>query len=253
MLKLSATRMDDSVNLAYFSNPDVVLAYARAAVNVGLWESERILFEKFIPKSAKLLELGCGAGRVAFGLSKLGFENLTATDFAPPMVEIAREINLRECKNIDFEVADATALTFPENSFDAIVFAFNGLQMIPKQERRLQALKEIFRVLKPGGIFIFTGHDRTVSVRRKHWESERERWESRTQDPALDDFGDWNHTTPAGTMFIHSADPQEMRSRLESVGFETLFSDLRSRICAESPEVLDFSDDTRFWICRKIV
>ena len=40
--------MDDSVNLAYFSDPSVVLDYARAAVNVGLWASEKALFEKYL-------------------------------------------------------------------------------------------------------------------------------------------------------------------------------------------------------------
>ena len=43
--------MDDSVNLAYFSDPSVVLDYARAAVNVGLWASEKALFEKYLSKN----------------------------------------------------------------------------------------------------------------------------------------------------------------------------------------------------------
>lgn len=243
--------MDDSVNLAYFSDPSVVLDYARAAVNVGLWASEKALFEKYLSKNATILELGCGAGRVAFGLAKLGYSDLFATDFAPPMIEIAREINAREHAAIRFDIADATALTFPKSNFDAVIFAFNGLQMIPKRERRTRALKEIFRVLKPGGIFIFTGHDRSAPARQAHWERERERWETQARDPALDDFGDWNHATPAGTMFIHSAEPQEMRETLERIGFRVLFSEMRSRICAENSEVLDFSDDTRFWVCRK--
>ena len=243
--------MDDSVNLAYFSAPDVVMDYARAAVNVGLWDSEKILFEKFLPRPAKILELGCGAGRVAFGLSRLGYTALTATDFAPPMVEIAREINLRERANICFDVADATKLSFPEKSFDAVVFAFNGFQMIPKKERRHQALREIFRVLRHDGIFIFTGHDRSVPARREHWENEQTRWENGSRDPALDDFGDWNHNTPSGKMFIHSADPVELRAELENIGFRILFTERRSRICTEPPAVLEFSDDTRFWVLRK--
>ncbi len=75
--------MDDFVNKKFFSNDAVILEYARAVKNVGLWNSEKILIEKFIPKSAKILELGAGAGRVSFALKNLGYENLTITDFAP--------------------------------------------------------------------------------------------------------------------------------------------------------------------------
>lgn len=243
--------MDDDVNLRFFSNDDVVLDYARAAANVGLWNSERAVFDEFLAANASILELGCGAGRVAFGLAKLGFSKIVATDFSPPMIAMAREINLRERADIAFSVADATALPFPRECFDAAIFAFNGLQMIPRRERRERALREIFRVLKNGGIFIFTGHDRNVPARKAHWREERARWENRSRDAALDEFGDWNHATPAGTMFIHSADSAEMRALLERIGFSVVFTRLRSEICAEPERVREFSDETRFWVLRK--
>lgn len=243
--------MDDSVNLAFFSHPETVLEYARAAANVGLWNSEKALIEKFIPNDAAILELGAGAGRVSLALAGNGFSHLTVTDFAPPMVEIAQTIFEDFHVPAQFAVEDATQLSFAEASFDAVIFAFNGLQMIPKTERRQRAIEEIFRVLRPGGIFIFTGHDRTHAARKTHWQAERERWQNATRDPALDDFGDYNHATPQGAMFIHAAVPAEMQNRLENAGFEILFSELRSRICEEPAAVHTFSDDTRFWVCRK--
>lgn len=243
--------MDDSVNLAFFSHPETVLEYARAAVNVGLWRSEQELIEKYIPRDAEILELGAGAGRVSLALGKMGFPKLTVTDFAPPMVEIAQAIFEEAELHAQFAVEDATQLSFPRERFDAVIFAFNGLQMIPKLERRRQALREIARVLRPGGIFIFTGHDQTHASRQAHWSAERARWENATRDPALDDFGDYNHATPQGAMFIHAAVPAQMRSELESAGFRILFSELRSRICEESAAVHDFSDDTRFWVVTK--
>ena len=51
----------------YFDNPLVVADYASAAENVGLWNSERIAFEKYIPKSSKIIEFGCGAGQMIKG------------------------------------------------------------------------------------------------------------------------------------------------------------------------------------------
>ena len=123
--------------------------------------------------------------------------------------------------------------------------------MIPRRERRERALREIRRVLRPDGVFIFTGHDRGAPARRAHWEQEKTRWENCSRDPALDDFGDWNHATPAGRMFIHSADAAELRAVLERAGFDVLFSEMRSRIAPEPETVRAFSDDTRFWVLRR--
>lgn len=63
-----------------------------------------------------------------------------------------------------FEVADATALPYEDGSFDAVIIS-NALHIIPEPER---ALKEIDRVLKPGGIMIapnFVEHKGTAASR----------------------------------------------------------------------------------------
>ncbi len=249
--------MDDFVNKKFFSRDDVVLEYARATANIGLWESERLLIEKFVPRSAKILELGAGTGRVSLGLRKIGYADLTITDFAPPMIETAKfffaENATTDPAKIRFAVEDATALSFATNSFDAAIFAFNGLQMIPKRERRKTALREIARVLRLGGIFIFTGHDQTHRARQQYWREEQARWANGSRDKALDDFGDYNHATPRGTMFIHAAVPADVEHDLAEAGFATILSQLRSEICDESPAVREFSDDTRFWVCKKSV
>lgn len=240
--------MDPRVNEGYFSDPRIVLDYARAAQSVGLWASEKILAERHLPKNARVLELGCGAGRIAFGLWDEGWRDIIATDFSVRMIAAAQAINVTRPTDITFAVEDATALTFGNGTFDAVIFGFNGLLMIPRAERRAAALGEIHRVLRPGGILIFTGHDRGVPRNAAHWSEEKTRWESGTRDPALDDFGDYNHATPAGPMFIHAADTGELRALLERCRFEILFTALRSEIAFESAAVREFSDDTRFWV-----
>ncbi|MDR1817065.1 MAG: class I SAM-dependent methyltransferase [Puniceicoccales bacterium] len=241
-------------NLPYFSHPDVVLEYARAAVSVGLWESERVLCERFLPKDAPLLELGCGAGRVALALARAGWSDITATDFAPAMIDAAREVaaTLRAGTGgaVRFAVADATALPFADASFASAIFAFNGLFMLPAAAAREGALREIRRVLRAGGVFIFTAHARDTPRTAGHWRDERRRWCSGAQDPALEAFGDYRHSTPRGDVFIRAAAGDEIRALAERCAFSVELSAMRSEIAPENERVREFSDDTRFWVLR---
>ena len=97
---------------ADFNDPLAVVHYARAAHFLGLWRSERLLIERFFPeRSARLIEAGCGAGRVTLGLWDLGYHQLTAFDFAEELLDQARHLAIeRGASAISFLHADATAL-----------------------------------------------------------------------------------------------------------------------------------------------
>src|SRR5206468_10527462 len=78
---------------ADFTDLLAVVHYTRAAHELGLWASERVLIERhFNDRTAPLLEAGCGAGRVTLGLWTLGYQNLTAFDFAEELVDQARSL-----------------------------------------------------------------------------------------------------------------------------------------------------------------
>lgn len=251
MRKLPAAA-DPDANRAYFSHPETVLEYARAALRVGLWRSEAMLIERHIPREARVLELGCGAGRVAAGMAKAGWSRLLATDFSPAMVEAASAVMAMAGveERVRCETADATALPYAEESFGAVVFAFNGLLMIPGAGRRRAALHEIARVLAPGGVFLFSGHDR-ASTRLEHWAQERRRAESGALDPEKEVVGDTLYDTPQGRVFIHSADEDSLAQDLRHAGLELVFSAMRSSLADEPREVREFSDDTRLRVARK--
>ncbi|MBO5255233.1 MAG: class I SAM-dependent methyltransferase [Opitutales bacterium] len=243
--------MDAETVKEYFEKPQVVADYLRAAEEVGLWESERIVIEKYVPKTAKILELGCGAGRIARGLSAIGYENITATDFSKNMVKAASALAKKYGDKTVCEFCDATNICFEDESFDAVIFGFNGLMQIPKEKNRINALSEIFRVLKSCGVFIFTTHDRNSKGNEAYWNMEFKQWVHGCQNPVLDEYGDIFYRGDHGNIFIHSPVEEEICRALDKVGFSALFRALRSDIAKESTAVEDFSDECIFRVVKK--
>lgn len=245
-------KVSSSEILNYFSDSSVLEHYQKATEQVGLWDSEKIVFSKTFPDpELNLLELGCGTGRISFGLWKRGYTNLMASDFSKPMIKRARILNKKLKTEITFQVEDATALSFSNDSFDGAIFGFNGLMQIPGRKNRFQAMQEIQRVLKPGSFFVFTTHDQSMPKWKKFWALERKKWKKGEQNPELLEFGDRFEETPRGKLYIHVPDVGDIRSDLQAAGFSVERDIVKSKICEESKLVNEYSDDCRFWIARK--
>ncbi len=236
----------------YFEKLDVVCEYARAVESVGLWESEKLVFGRLLRPDMDILELGCGAGRIAHGLYSAGFKKITATDFSENMIDVAKAIALEHGDGIRYMVEDARQLSFNDASFDAAIFGFNGLMQIPGRAERRRAMCEAFRVLRPGGVFIFTTHDRDTPANADFWKSEKSAWDS-GQRGGLDEFGDrMYYDGSGGYIYIHSPVLAEVESDLCSAGFANVRRALRSEIAAEPSNVAEFSDECVFWFADKL-
>lgn len=233
---------------SWFADPVAVEHYARAATNLGLWRSETIVLTQVFARSDRLLDIGCGTGRITFGLGQLGYENLTAIDFCPEMIAAAQQVPAAGRHSIRFAIGDATALEQADASFDGVVFGFNGLMQIPRRERRRQALLELRRVVRAGGRIVFTTHDRNFEFARAEWEEERMRWAAGQISEGLIEFGDRILQRPEGRIFMHLPDRDEVLADLASTGWSHDYDERRSRIANESPAVRDFSDECRFWV-----
>ena len=245
-------KVSSSEILNYFSDSSVLEHYQKATEQVGLWDSEKIVFSKtFADLELNLLELGCGTGRISIGLWKRGYTKLMASDFSKPMIKRARILNKKFKTEITFQVEDATALSFSNDSFDGAIFGFNGLMQIPGRKNRFQAMQEIQRVLKPGSFFVFTTHDQSMPKWKKFWALERKKWKKGEQNPELLEFGDRFEETPRGKLYIHVPDVGDIRSDLQAAGFSVERDIVKSKICEESKLVNEYSDDCRFWIARK--
>ncbi len=99
----------------------------------------------------KILEVGCGVGDFALYLANQGAD-VTAVDFSPKAIEIAKTKSDRQNKSVDFRVADAQALSFADNSFDLLV-SCECLEHVPVPKL---AIAEFYRVLKPSGKLVLT-------------------------------------------------------------------------------------------------
>jgi SAM-dependent methyltransferase len=139
-----------------YENFWTVRRYARARA-VGLRADERAIFDLHAHelKRARLLDIGVGAGRTTGPLLERVREYV-GIDIAVGMV--------RECSRVfprtPLFVQDARDLSrFRAAEFDAVCFSFNGIDYV-EHDDRLRILSEVRRVLRPGGLFVFSTHNR---------------------------------------------------------------------------------------------
>ncbi len=99
-----------------------------------------------LPAGSKILEIGSGVGMTSnFIATKFPESELMATDFDQTQVNTAKAKITR--KNVRFQQEDAAELSFSDNSFETCfaVLTFHHIENFP------QTVKEVYRILKPGG------------------------------------------------------------------------------------------------------
>lgn len=99
-----------------------------------------------------ILEVGCGTGTVSLiAKRKAGPESqVAAVDIAPDMIEIARRKAAKSGLDVEFQVGRIEAIPFPDNQFDLVLSSLM-LHHVHGDAAKQQGMREVFRVLKPGG------------------------------------------------------------------------------------------------------
>jgi len=110
----------------------------------GVYDKVCEYIRPHLNKDMEVLELACGSGQLSFNLSK-HTKSWIGTDFSEQMIQEAKKRG--EYENLTFETADAVALSYSYEKFDCVLIA-NALHIMPKPD---EAMKEIYRVLKPNG------------------------------------------------------------------------------------------------------
>ncbi len=106
-----------------------------------------------------LLEIGPGPG-MATNILKDRVPNLTAIEIDPRLAQTLKE--RLAGTNVDVVEGDATAMPFDDNRFSAAI-SMTMLHHVPSADLQDQLLRETWRTLQPGGVFV--GSDSTVNLK----------------------------------------------------------------------------------------
>jgi ubiquinone/menaquinone biosynthesis C-methylase UbiE len=119
-----------------------------AAVAERISESGRLVVERAgVAPGMDVLDVACGTGNATIPAAQAGAQ-VTGLDFAPGLLDIARERAADAMVEIDFVEGDAQALPFDDASFDRVISTF-GHMFAPDHERTAGEMK---RVLRPDGV-----------------------------------------------------------------------------------------------------
>lgn len=115
-----------------------------------LWDDLKAL-EKYTKDNYKVLDLGCGTGRLYHLFKDFQGVEYIGVDQSGGQLDIARE----EFPQNKYIEAEMTELPFVDNEFD-VVYCIATFHHLPDEKSRLKGLQEMKRVLKPGGYIIMT-------------------------------------------------------------------------------------------------
>ena len=119
-----------------------------------LFPEEIYLIRKYLQPNLKTVEAGTNGGRMLLKMQEMGFANLAGFDYVPELIE--RAIERDPQRQIDFQVQDAIALSYPDNSFDQIIYLQQIICLIESAADRVKAIQEAYRILATGGTGLFS-------------------------------------------------------------------------------------------------
>lgn len=211
---------------AKYASPVEVREYRRHSL-AGAEPEEIEFVQAHVKPGGRILDVGCGAGREAFGFARAGYR-VTGIDLAPAMIEAACRLAPDAGVTVEFRVQSATEIDDPPGSFDA---AYLGcpLHHIPGRARRIEMLARLRRGLTADGVLLVVlayrdcrpwSRSRLVDACRRV--GARVLGPDRVSEPGDGWMREVSEASSLDTpIFFHSYDgPREVRVELDGAGFE---------------------------------
>jgi SAM-dependent methyltransferase len=148
----------------YLHDGAVARNYDAGLGGVSLAEVDLCFVEAHCPHPGRLLDLGCGTGRLLVPFARHGYDVL-GVDLSEEMLAVARE----KAKSAGLEVrllhANIVALDgLRDGRFDYTACLFSTLGMVIGAANRRRVVGHAFRLLRPGGCFVLHVHNRWFNV-----------------------------------------------------------------------------------------
>lgn len=122
----------------------------RPVADEDAYQKKLQVTREYLKPDMEVLEFGCGTGSTAIVHAPY-VKHIYAIDISPKMLEIAqRKADAGNIKNITFKRSAIDDFSAPDQTFDAVL----GLSILHLLENKDDAIAKIYRMLKPGGIFV---------------------------------------------------------------------------------------------------
>jgi SAM-dependent methyltransferase len=204
----------------YVHSRGVADNYAAYLSGSPLAQADGAFLERHLPTPGRILDLGCGTGRLLIPLAQRGFDVL-GVDLSEAMLNVAAEDIRRHSLSAPLLRANLVELDcLRSSSFDSCICMFSTLGMIQGANHRQRVLEHVFRVLRPGGRFMLHAHNRWFNF----WNPHGRRWLLRDVLRSLvpgHTAGDQIMPFHQGVanLYLHLFTRRELRRVLRAAGF----------------------------------
>jgi ubiquinone/menaquinone biosynthesis C-methylase UbiE len=127
-----------------------------AARTAPLWDDRALgRLREMLTSGQRILDAGCGYGRIAIPLARSGYE-VTGLDLSDALLRAARERAEQQGASVRWVRESMCRMPLPDSTFDAVLCLWSAFHELLEEEQ-VQAVKEMQRVLRPGGWCLIEG------------------------------------------------------------------------------------------------
>lgn len=156
----------------YLHDPEIAQRYDERLQGSPLLEADVAFCERHFAPPGRLLDLGCGTGRLLIPFAQRGF-TVTGVDLSEEMLRVASAKAAASGVVVELHQANVVELEdFADESFDWATCLFSTLGMVSGADARLQMVRHVHRLLRPGGRFVLHVHNRWANL----WNPQGRRW-----------------------------------------------------------------------------
>jgi len=207
----------------YFHDPDTARSYDSELADTPLLQVDRQFVFEHCQPSGRIIDLGCGTGRLSLALAQRGYEPV-AVDLSPEMLKVLGEKAAALGLTVPRVCANIAALEMlADASFDHAACLFSTLGLVVGAEARRRVVGHAYRLLRPGGVFVLHVHNRWFNLWT--WHGQR----LLVNDLWCSWFGGGepgDYEMPArqgiGALTMHLFTQSEITSLFQAAGFEII-------------------------------